>query len=296
MSNSSQSVIEVCPPCPNCSVEFANCSLYLDEGGGTGYGDGFDYSSFTNSPSVGEPVNSTLEYEIYYRDSLGTLTLTDPYFITYGSIADLEDKVKEFLENTLGGVWTVTCADIGGDIVITNIVGVASVYEMIEFSAYDDDGVWSDHSFSSSAYIDPTLEVVIPLLADVLPTISDSPCLNEGEIDVTIASKFDPTFDPTFADDSARLYYWIQINASSITGRIEIYDKSNNLISWADYSYTDPPIDPSGYQCDKRYVIPLTASGSISTPRNGRGPVGGPIHDWSGSQHLTINNNELPPA
>ena len=196
----------------------------------------------------------------------------------------------------LGGFWTVTCADIGGDIVITDIVGVASVYEMIEFSAYDENGAWSDHTFTSSAYIDPTLELVIPLLSNALPTISETPCLNEGEITVNTGSTFDPTFDPTFGEDTVRLYYWIQINAISITGRIEIYDRSNNLISWADYSYTDPPIDPSGYQCDKQYIIPLIASGSINTPRNGRGPMGGPIHDWSGSQALHINNNELPPA
>jgi len=233
---------------------------------------------------VGEPINSTLFIEIRYTDN-GAGPFFDDTLLTYGSPADLADKIKEFLENILGGVFTVTCVFQGSDVVVQNITGIASPgMKLWRFWVDDDDGVRSEHLFSRPTYEDPHVALAIAELDSTpLPTDSITTCLWTGVVPLNAG-----------ADGIGELGYVYQIFASRIEMNIEIRNPDGQLLGNAFFRWNNSPIRAGGYQCDRFYQLSQVSAWSEDTPHNNRGPAPSRLIDWSGA--LIANMNEGQPS
>ena len=271
---------ECCAPCSNCIQDPDDCNVSL-QFNDMQFGPGFDHTGFSPTPSVVD--DGGWDVVIDYVDATNNLTSGFDDIIPVDA-ADAEAKLKQLLEENLGGIWTVTAVDTGSGIQIVDVTSVNATFQIAElhFTQLAGAGDFSDHTFNVSAYEDPFVAEAIALgvAGNPLPTDFGGECRYAGSIPLPVSG--------------GEFKYEFNILPASIDALIELCDDVGTPIADATFRY-DATAGP--YQCHRRYDLSVTGTPfAIDGPSNGLGPAPGPIVDWDGLNNLSMNITELPGA
>jgi nitrous oxidase accessory protein NosD len=276
------------------------CDITMDNQGAVLGPLTYTHSALTPTPAIEVAVGETFRFWLDNYVINGTPGFADSIEITViptvpGGLVpdqvDLQTKLKVFLEQRMGGVWTVSTELSGANVRVTDIGGIGSPgREIIDFVVQEvvPPGSTvvqeSSHTFTVAPYEDPWVVVAILFMdAGNFSTSDTATCIWQGSGTL-----------PT-VDGPGTFTYAFEILPLEITLDVEIRDNVGALVGSCSYRMNEVPLG-SGYQCDRRYElgqISAFSRESPTTPDSGVAAV--PVIDWSGSVFAVMNNGSGPP-
>lgn len=273
-SISSSSPADDCPECVNCISFPDECeaSLWIND---LQFGPGHNHTNFQPSPSAGEPLGGVMAVEILYSIN-GIPGNFEDTFIAFNTAAELAEGIKIFLGTHLGGAWTVTVSESGGEVTVTDVSALNATHECDQLSFIADGGAGADtdHTFDTPGYEDPFISAAKDAVAFDYVATSSASCVWEVSVPLVTGS------------GTGSLVYTATVTDVGFEGTVVVKDNNGTSIARADFtkSATGP------HDCGVTHTMTKISDWSEFGPTDGLGPGPERIADWNGTEFFDMNH------